>query len=191
VQSVLGVIEVAFFTIANVCFYAAILTWNFVLLITGVACLWAAYEVSDTSRFLSGSETRWNALIGAGGFFTEIVNRRVFSCGRDLNTLFHVFARGQITSEDMQSMRANLFADPNCYQVIATPVLFPINNQSDGLFHAGAARIPEDPNSIDHVVNLEVEHANHQELVNHSNMTVLFEAIFAGRTKANLFFVTR
>jgi hypothetical protein len=69
-------------------------------------------------------------------------------------------------------------------------ILFPINNQSDGLFNAGAARIPEDPNRVDHVVNLEVKKANHQELLNHRNMTQMLKDIFHGNTPANPFFIT-
>jgi pimeloyl-ACP methyl ester carboxylesterase len=178
------------FIVAAIAFSAAA-WWNWAALFPAVVCAWAAWEWSDLRRWLAQSESKWHAIIGAGGFFTETVNTRVFTCNAALDDIFDLWESRQITGAQMRLMRANLFASPNCFTVMPVQINFPINNQSDGLFNAGTAQIPRDPNSVDHVDNQPVEGANHQELLNHFNMTAKFRAIFAGNTAANRFFITQ
>jgi hypothetical protein len=171
--------------------YTRNLIWNWSLLIPAILSSWAASEWGDLKSWLVQSESRWHAMIGAGGFFTEMVNTRVFTCNDALDAIYDSWESRRISVAQMRLMKANLYADPNCFRIMPSEISFPINLESDGLFNAGAARIPTDPNSADHVVNLRVDGANHQELLNHFNMTARFREIFSGSTPANRFFITR
>jgi hypothetical protein len=179
----------AVFIVATVA-YMINAIWNWSLLFPAMACAWAAYEWGDFRRWLAQSESRWHATIGAGGFFTETVNSRVFTCQSAMQDIYDLWESRRISAAQMRLMRANLQANPNCWATMPVEINFPINNESDGLFNAGTARIPTDPNDARHVVNERVEGANHQELLNHFRMTRKFSDIFAGRTNADRFFIT-
>jgi pimeloyl-ACP methyl ester carboxylesterase len=189
VSDLVGTIE-AIFIVATIHYsYNAI--WNWPLLIPAMICAWAAYEWGDLYRWLAQSESKWHAIIGAGGFFTETVNTRVFTCQSAMQDIYDAWESRRISVGQMRLIRERLLADPNCFTMMQIPIQFPINNQSDGLFNAGTARIPTDPNDERHVINLPVDGANHQELLNHRNMTIRFREIFSGQTRANSFFITQ
>jgi hypothetical protein len=164
--------------------------WNWPLLIPAAICAWAAYEWGGLRRWLDQSESKWHAVIGAGGFFSELVNRRVFICDDALNNVFDLYENRQITLAQLRLFQQRLNADPNCFTIMPQSVSFPINNQSDGLFNAGTQRIPLDPNSGTHVVNRQVNGVNHREFFNHPSMTQEFTTIFAGNSGADPFFIT-
>jgi hypothetical protein len=170
--------------------YSVNALWNWSSLRLAVICAWAAYEWDELRRWLCQSESRWHALIGAGGFYTERTNFRFFSCTSALDDAYDLYDRRRITAAQLRLIETRLYADPNCFTTAQTSIQYAINNQSDGLFNAGVTRIPEDPNDRQHVVNLPVERANHQELVNHRNMTIRFKEIFSGQTGAHPFFRT-
>jgi hypothetical protein len=163
--------------------------WNWPLLYPAVICAWAAYEWSALRRWLNQSESKWHAVIGAGGFFQETVNFRTFTCNSQLDDAYDLYDTRRITLGQLRLIEQRLNADPNCFANLPQTVWFPINNQSDGLFNAGTQRIPTDPNNPSHVVNLPVEGVNHREFFNHPAMSQAFTAIFAGQRGVNQFFL--
>jgi hypothetical protein len=165
--------------------------WNWSALYPAIACAWAAYDWAMLGRWLAQSESKWHALIGAGGSYTETVNFRLFTCMSTLDDAYDLYDRRRMTAAQLRLIETRLYADPNCFTMMQVPIQFPINYQSDGLFNAGTARIPTDPNDERHVINLPVDGANHQELLNHRNMTIRFREIFSGQTRANSFFITQ
>jgi hypothetical protein len=164
--------------------------WFWPLLYPAAICAWAAYEWGALRRWMDQSESKWHAVIGAGGFFEDLVNVRQFACNDALQEAIDLYEGRQITLAQLRLIQRRLTADPNCFAIVPTPISFPINNQSDGLFNAGTQRIPTDPNSNTHVVNLPVLSVNHREFFNHSNMTTVFTQIFAGTSSADRFFIT-
>jgi hypothetical protein len=164
--------------------------WCWPLLYPAALCAWAAYDLGALRRWLGQSESKWHATIGAGGFFEEMVNVRQFTCNSALDDAFDLYENRQITLSQLRLIQQRLNADPNCFNIVQTPISFPINNESDGLFNAGTQRIPTDPNSTTHVVNLSVLGVNHREFFNHQNMTTRFTQIFGGTSGADRFFIT-
>jgi hypothetical protein len=164
--------------------------WCWPLLFPAALCAWAAYDWGALRRWLNQSESRWHALIGAGGFFQETVNVRQFTCNSALDDAYDLYDTRRITLAQLRLIEQRLNANPNCFAFVPQTISFPINNESDGLFNSGTQRIPLDPNNSFHVVNLPVLGVNHREFFNHSNMTTVFTQIFSGLTPADIFFIT-
>ena len=189
VNDVLNILGIAFAAIAIV--QAVNSLWNWPLLFSAAINAWASYECSDAARWIAQSESKWHQLIGAGGFYTETrVFRSLTSvCQLQLDDAIGLYEQQLLSRAQLALIQQQLMFDPNCFENAVYPIYIPINNESDGLFHAGTEQIPNDPLSTDHVVNLRVEEVNHQEFFNHRNMTQLFRDIFEGRTTANRFFM--
>ena len=144
----------------------------------------AAGNVLSFKNWLDNSESTYNQIIGAGGFFTEKEFRLEFTqgCEDQINNLYSML--DDRTRESMRNygnvlsqIRA-LRQSPTCYENVLRDVSYPINNESDGLFNAGTQRIPEDPDDRLKVINLPVSGVNHAEFFNHPNMTKRFRNIF-------------
>lgn len=174
-------------TIAAVSFSASLINliyWNFYQ-----AAAWAYVGVqwAEGATWIMNSESGWNELTGSNGWVTLPVEvDDIFVCNTEIRDLLRDWKDGFITFAQFEAAVDALTNDPNCYESGTIMSTVPINGESDGLVNQYTAAV-----SLNCHTELEIEEANHQELVNHPSARNVFDGIFDHTIPCvDLFFLT-
>ena len=148
-------------------------TWQYVY-----PCSRIAYELFDGYTWLQQSESQYNTLIGAFGYYQELQEINIFDCYGEREYLESRYRNGQITMIQYWEGVSALYRNPNCSRNVMIPVAIPLNGESDGV-------VPLKSQRLEGAANFVLDGVNHFELRDHPKVTDQYDLLFSGRLNFN------
>jgi hypothetical protein len=140
--------------------------------IVGNAFDWAHYD--KRGRWIDDSQTLWNEMIDANSIYQQQVWVDIFICNDLLIDLLDDNI-DDLSAPGVMDTWLELLNDPNCYEQVLANKNFYSLGQNDGLLSKGAMQL-----TPMFVLSLDIQRANHLEIVNHYNSMARFDAIYRG-----------
>jgi|GEM_PF-732661 len=142
----------------------------------------AARQCRHIVEWEQKSEDGWNVLINS----KKVIYKSFYhynllpSCQKKVDIIFQKYHNGN-RIPDLKKMMAEaskILDDPNCWGMVRTTYPFIVGKKSDGLIANHATKISG-------VQSIQIDDANHQEMVNHRNLHVQLQQTFDGNNGAS------
>jgi pimeloyl-ACP methyl ester carboxylesterase len=138
-------------------------------------------EFRQGYQTIDATEAKWDAMLGSGSFATNTVTQTEFICRDELEALLTLLETQQITWQQFSERRSRLMCDPNCFRQVTTTIYV-----HDGGAHDGIVPVYSQA-SLPGATQISVVGVNHQEFLNHPNITAQMNNILNGTAGVTFF----
>jgi hypothetical protein len=131
-----------------------------------------AEECRQGYETLDKSEEKWNLMLGASFSSTYSVSSNEFQCQAQEDALGNQLESGEIGLIVYNQRMQELYCNPACWAIVTIQVPIQLGIENDGIVPLSSQL------SLDGAAKFNTTKVNHQELLNHPNVTTILQNIF-------------